>query len=358
MRYLILAFLVAWSVVAVPRAAVARDLPLMGGPGGSPHVLRCSGGEHLVGLKVHSGLWIDNIQIQCSKLANSGSAMSHVRLTLGGSAGGAGGTDSPGKVCSQGRAIGSLGVHVFSNKTRMVRDVVFGCVTERGGGGGTLSIGNDTTGNFPPMQSCSRGEGAIGLQVRSGGYVDAIGLICEPLSIGTNDATTPSAITTSTGTTSTSTVGSKLISYANAVVNKCVDRSLHIRNQRCPSLPIGQVGDGECTDFVNGAIVSAGFPKVDGYVWGTKIGDNTTSNKGLFRPGDIIQLFGVSLVGTNGTWATSSQHTAIIEANNGGVLSVIEQNTNLNGENRRYVTRGTLNLTWQLQNGSYIVYRK
>ena len=357
MRCLVSTVLVAWSVF-LPSAAIARDLPLMGGPGGRPSVLRCSGGEHLVGLKVHSGLWIDNIQIQCSKLARSGSAMNHVRLTLGGSAGGPGGADRPAKICSQGRAIGSLGVHVFSNKTRMVRDVVFGCVTERGGGGGTVSIGNDTTGNFPPTQSCSRGEAAVGLQIRSGGYVDAIGLICEPLVIAVSVATTPSATPTSPGTTSTSTVSSKLLSYANAVVSRCVDRSLTVRNQRCPSLPIGQVGDGECTDFVNGAVVSAGFPKVDGYVWGNKVGDNTTSNKGLFQPGDIIQLFGVSLVGTNGSWATSSQHTAIIEANNGGVLSVIEQNTNVNGENRRYVTRGTLNLTWQLQKGSYIVYRR
>lgn len=154
---------------------------------------------------------------------------------------------------------------------------------------------------------------------------------------------------------------STILNYAKNAFGKCVDRDLKVRSAACPPLPIGQVGHGECTDLVNGAIVSAGFSKISGYVWGTKVGDNNTADKSVFRPGDIIQLFNYKLVNPANTGnysESSSQHSAIIESNSGGVLTVLEQNTNSNGENRRYVTRGTYNLNWRLERGSYIVYRK
>jgi hypothetical protein len=164
------------------------------------------------------------------------------------------------------------------------------------------------------------------------------------------------------GTTPTPTSASvKILSYAQSNLNKCVDRKLNVRAQRCPSLPINSVGDGECTDLVNGAVVSAGFARVNGFVWGTPVGDNTTANKSVYRPGDIIQLFKYRFSDPSNPrnfFESSSQHTAIIEANNNGVLSLLEQNTNVGGENRRYVTRSTLNLNWKLEHGTYIVYRK
>lgn len=166
------------------------------------------------------------------------------------------------------------------------------------------------------------------------------------------------------GTTPTPSGGggsSTILNYAKNAFGKCVDRDLKVRSAACPSLPVGQVGHGECTDLVNGAVVSAGFSKISGYVWGTKVGDNNTANKSVFQPGDIIQLFNYKLVNPANTGnysESSSQHSAIIESNNGGVLTVLEQNTNWNGENRRYVTRGTYNLNWRLERGNYIVYRK
>lgn len=65
-------------------------------------------------------------------------------------------------------------------------------------------------------------------------------------------------------------------------------------------------------------------------------------------------------MGPNGWWETSSQRSAIIESVSGGVLNVIEQNTwaNSSKTNRRYVTRGTIILNWQLERGNYIVYVK
>jgi hypothetical protein len=71
----------------------------------------------------------------------------------------------------------------------------------------------------------------------------------------------------------------------------------------------------------------------------------------------MIQLYNALLQGPNGWWETSSQHTAIVEQNSGGVLTVLEQNTWQGATNRRFVTRGTLNLNWTLQRGSIAAFR-
>lgn len=154
------------------------------------------------------------------------------------------------------------------------------------------------------------------------------------------------------GATASSSLGSQVLAYAVAQLGKCVDGNGKVR-QPCPPLPMGQVGDGECTHLVQAALASVGARFTSGsYVWGTKV-------DAPYHPGDVIQLFNAKLVGPNGWWETSSQHSAIIESVSGGVLNVIEQNTWVDNSktNRRYVTRGTINLNWKLERGSYIVYR-
>jgi hypothetical protein len=149
-----------------------------------------------------------------------------------------------------------------------------------------------------------------------------------------------------------SAFGSQVLSYAQRQLGKCVDAKGNVRDP-CQPLPMGQVGDGECTHLVQAALASVGARFTSGsYVWGTKVDP-------LYQPGDVIQLFNAKLVGPNGWWETGTQHSAIIESVNGGVLSVLEQNTwtDNNKTNRRYVTRGTINLNWKLERGSYIVYR-
>ncbi len=151
---------------------------------------------------------------------------------------------------------------------------------------------------------------------------------------------------------STSSLGSQVLAYAVAQLGKCVDSTGKTRAP-CPPLPMGKTGEGECTHLVQAAVASVGGKYSPGsYVWGDKV---TTP----YQPGDIIQLFKVKLVGPNGWWETSTQHSAIIESVSGGVLNVIEQNTWIDGSktNRRYVTRGTINLNWKLERGNYIVYR-
>lgn len=154
------------------------------------------------------------------------------------------------------------------------------------------------------------------------------------------------------GATAPSSLGSRVLAYAVRQLGKCVDGNGKIR-EPCPPLAMGQSGDGECTHLVQAALASVGARFTSGsYVWGTKV-------NAPYQPGDVIQLFNAKLVGPNGWWETSSQHSAIIESVSGGVLNVIEQNTWVDNSktNRRYVTRGTINLNWKLERGSYIVYR-
>lgn len=149
-----------------------------------------------------------------------------------------------------------------------------------------------------------------------------------------------------------SALGSKVLAYAVKQFGKCVDGKGNVRSP-CPPLAMGKVGDGECTHLVRGALNSVGAKFTSGsYVWGTKVGTP-------YRPGDVIQLFNVKLVGPNAWWETSTQHSAIIESVNNNVLTVLEQNTwaESNTINRRYVTRGTIDLNWKLERGNYIVYR-
>jgi hypothetical protein len=146
-----------------------------------------------------------------------------------------------------------------------------------------------------------------------------------------------------------SSLGSQVLAYAVKQLGKCVDSAGKTRDP-CPPLAMGKVGEGECTHLVQAAVASVGGKYSSGsYVWGDKV---TT-----YQPGDVIQLFNVKLVGPNGWWETSSQHSAIIESVNGNVLGVIEQNTWVDNKNRRYVTRGTIHLDWKLERGNYIVYR-
>lgn len=175
--------IVTMALLLASNAAMARDLPLLGGPGGGTTNLRCPAGQHLVGFQARSGLWVDAITIQCSGLLQVSERVRHTGISPGGSAGGGGGGLGRVTNCQEGTAVGSIGVNIFSDKTKMVRDISFGCVNRTVSGGGMRTVGNATSGTFPPTQSCARGEAAVGVNTRSGTYVDAIGLICDPINV-------------------------------------------------------------------------------------------------------------------------------------------------------------------------------
>lgn len=116
----------------------------------------------------------------------------------------------------------------------------------------------------------------------------------------------------------------------------CIGRNLQIWPAgvpagHCPTLPVGAVGDGECTDLVQAALAFAhgvAGTTVVPYTWGTAVGTNTVANA---RRGDIIQFQATQFKETHAdgswvTWGTNDKHTAIISAINGTKVTLVEQN--------------------------------
>jgi hypothetical protein len=108
-----------------------------------------------------------------------------------------------------------------------------------------------------------------------------------------------------------------------------------------------QVGDGQCAVLADAALKSAGAssfadlgPTGDDadYVWGNLVTTLTTDSQDTsdVAPGDVIQVRDVTFVSTtftpDGSWSQSTMafphHTAIVEAVNGGTITILEQNVN------------------------------
>jgi hypothetical protein len=114
--------------------------------------------------------------------------------------------------------------------------------------------------------------------------------------------------------------------------------------------------NGQCTDLVIAALASAGakpgdFSNPTNYVWGT-LKLTTRLRPGAPAMGDIIQFEGCYFEAPGKTQTfTMEHHTAIVESNKGGVLTVLHQNGPGGGETRR----DTLDMSW-LKRGRYMVY--
>ena len=344
--------------LAIGTAYAFKEFPTIGGNGGGENRDRCGTGQYLIGVSIKSGSWVDRIAIICATVFAPDFAHRNVYTSskLFGGNGGGGPTD---KKCKGGYVIQSLGVVTTDRGARLVRQMDFGCAGPNNEHY-LLEAGN-SSGKFPDdanRQTCPKGEAAVGLHVRYGAYLDAVGLICDRLP-GTT--TTDNKPTPTPTPTPGSTLGQEIVKYAQSQFNKCVDRDLKERNEACPPLGRGEVGHGECTDLARGALdfVKARYP--GGYVWGKEIAKSPLSSFSAIQPGDIIQMFNTEFWSdpndkNKGWTSTSSQHTAIIESNNNGVLTVLEQNTWDGDTNRRFVTRGTVNLAG-LKRGNYFIYR-
>src|SRR5262249_49982369 len=126
-------------------------------------------------------------------------------------------------------------------------------------------------------QRCPDHEAGTGVHGRSGSFVDAIGLICGPkpaamhsgsgpqldalivkckITGGTFDFATRRCVRS--GTAGGGDLGEKIAAYAESKVKRCVDAQGNVRPSACPTLPPGQVGDGECTHLVQAALAAAG----------------------------------------------------------------------------------------------------
>jgi Cysteine-rich secretory protein family len=177
--------LVMLGLGAAP-ANAEQVFPTLGGTGGGEAFDRCNPGMYLIGVRMKSGGWVDQISLICAEIhenANLGvTTASYANVTVrpqhfGGNGGGA----PVDKECSvPGERIGSLGVMPTTTRSVDVRTMDLHCVSIDNQNE-MIEAGN-SSGLFPDpshIQTCMAGQAATGLHMRWGAYLDAVGLICD-----------------------------------------------------------------------------------------------------------------------------------------------------------------------------------
>ena len=185
--------------LVLPGITSATDLPLYGGSGGQQVRAECPKGSYLVGLAGRAGSWVDRIAPVCAPWLRGSQALG--TPTIGQSFGMSGGGQEQQTICTRSGnnrlAIQSWWTHLLRSDNHYVQYIEMYCDSlptplPPTNYGPRLDFGtrpNDveelvTYGPFssqPPFQACPAGEAAVGIRVRAGQFVDAIGLICGPL---------------------------------------------------------------------------------------------------------------------------------------------------------------------------------
>lgn len=190
-----LTFLTA-TVVTAMLATVAQAeqvFPVVGGKGDRGEELRCPPGQVLVGVHGGTGLWIDRIGVTCGRFALPSYTLAFAKRHP--PRGGGGGFNA--QDCDLDAAIRRIKSTVaVSNATRkFVITIRFVCSRPRDG---AITVEREFGGPYEPQpsgglaysvpgvvsgadQSCSGSDYAIGLSVRYGADVNALGLICGTL---------------------------------------------------------------------------------------------------------------------------------------------------------------------------------
>lgn len=185
-----------------PSITLATDLPLYGGLGGQQFRAECPKGSYLVGVAGRAGSWVDRIAPVCAPWLWGSQALG--RPTIGQSFGMSGGGQEQQTICTRSGnnhlAIQSWWTHLLRSDNHYVQYIEMYCDSlptplPPTHYGPRLDFGTRpkdveelvTYGPFssqPPFQACPAGEAAVGIRVRAGQFVDAIGLICGPLPLG------------------------------------------------------------------------------------------------------------------------------------------------------------------------------
>lgn len=173
-----------YGLRSVPAHAQARgkEFAPVGAKGDGPYTARCRSG-YLIGLKVRSGAWIDQLTIICAEVSANGSLGPQ---RMGEPHGGGGGGDNPPKTCRPGEIVFAMGfLHTAGN--RQVERFVFYCrpttsnVPKRPDG---FEIGNAQRPVFAdPVQFCPQGEAAVGIQGHKGRHINSAGLLCGKFNV-------------------------------------------------------------------------------------------------------------------------------------------------------------------------------
>lgn len=160
---------------AIPTVA----FPPHGGRGDAAFEDRCPHGRYIVGLRVRSGAWMDQLTVICSAVSSEGRTSGNQYLRP---RGGLGGGQSE-RNCAPDHVTNHIKFRM-TRGDRQVKSMTVECRRAIGSGnrgftvGGPLSDGN--IGTYVD-QRCPPGDAAVGMQGRYGKHVNAIGLICARL---------------------------------------------------------------------------------------------------------------------------------------------------------------------------------
>lgn len=168
--------------------AQAVSFPPFGAGGDAAFSDVCPGGQYMIGVRVRSGLWLDQMAIICA--VPSGVGPHYVGPARGGNGGGPGE-----RTCPPGQLINNMNFTLTKGNRQVVK-FSFNCSSPNGASRSLFNIGGSYTSNnpFPPGQSCPKGEGATGMAGRFGKDVNAVGLICNKLPAAVPAVTPPSRV--------------------------------------------------------------------------------------------------------------------------------------------------------------------
>src|SRR5262245_18463072 len=175
-----IAFYTLLFVAMFITAAQATDLPVQGGPGGSYFRRECSG-DHLVGIYVRSGLWVDAIGLKCATFDQAQGTFKFPPWNT--PYYGAGAAPLHERVCPNDNYVSGIRFNITQDADSPFIDFIeLTCTIIAGFGGPTKDCIETGEGCYAGgfVQTCPDGEVATGIQGRAGLYVDAIGLICGP----------------------------------------------------------------------------------------------------------------------------------------------------------------------------------
>ncbi len=198
MKGLLIAPALAGAAALLATPALADDIvyPALGGQGDRAEEYRCPPGEFLVGVRARTGDWIDQISILCS--AFQAPAMNAVSLDVMPPRGGNGGAPNN-ATCLANAAVREIEITAigkgdqgdgFLERLQYVKHLTFKCYyPHTGADAGGRAIWSSphfppNTYEMPPRPNSCYFKGvddwAIGLNIRYGKHINAIGLICGP----------------------------------------------------------------------------------------------------------------------------------------------------------------------------------
>jgi len=173
--------------ISAASAQAETDFPIVGGPGNGSFQDRCPAGEYLVGISGRAGSWVNQIQVVCAAVALNGSGPNHINIDGGRSFGPTRGGGATAQNCAG--LVAGIWPHMTPGN-RQVKYIDIWCQDQNGFRSNNSIRFNTSTNpatdvnggaDQPHPEICPGQDAAVGLQGRYGADLNAISLICVPL---------------------------------------------------------------------------------------------------------------------------------------------------------------------------------